>query len=82
MTADFKLQIELLMNKMKEISDTDVLSRHDILHKMEWFTNTSKLEGIDLGNYEYFLAKGRKIVKLGYKKELHCENLLLFLAVF
>ena len=70
------------MSKLKLITDTDVLSRHDILHRIEEFTNTIHLEGIDLGNYYEFLSRGKKIVKLSFRKSLQSQNIQLFLTIF
>jgi hypothetical protein len=50
----------------------ELLSRHDILHRLEEFTTTAKEVGIDLGNYGDFLSRGKKIIKFAYRKEISC----------
>lgn len=72
MTVDFKQQVEQLLNKLKQITDIEILSRHDILHRLEEFTTTTREVGLDLGNYLDFIAKGKKIIKFAYRKEINC----------
>ena len=80
-TIEFKLQLELLISKIKNISESEVLSRHDLLGKLEEFTTTSKREGLDLGNFRDFVSTGKKITKSCYKKQIQCESLHAFLIV-
>lgn len=67
---------------MKSISDSVILERNDLIGKLEEFTTTLKQEGVDLGNYREFVARGKKITKLCYKKEVSCDSLQLFLIIF
>jgi hypothetical protein len=49
---------------------------------LEDFTTTSKHLGVDLGNYELFISRGKKIGRLFMKKEISCEHFQIFLSVF
>lgn len=70
------------MNNLKSISETEVLSRFDLLHKLEESTTTLKKNGVDEGNISEFIFRGKLILKIGFKKELQCNNLSLFLTIF
>ena len=70
------------MNNLKSISENEVLSRFDLLHKLEESTTTLKNNGVDEGNISEFIYRGKSILKIGFKKELQCNNLSLFLTIF
>lgn len=60
------------MRNFKESEDFIFFSRDDFLGKMEVFTETTKNEGLDLGNYTFFCFKARKAIKIFHKKEQSC----------
>ena len=71
----------MLNSGLKSSRDGPLLTRDDFFEFMEKHTTTQSAEGIDLGNYSYFVGMGRKCLKLFHKKEISCDFLASFLGI-
>ena len=58
-----------------------MLTRSDFLEFMENSTTTNSAEGLDLGNYSYFVGRGKRTLKMFHKKEISCEFLSILYGI-